>query len=135
MVATRPRRTGPNDSHQQGNTKPKRNSLLTLNDCEVIAKVFGFANALELIGFAQTQQDKLDTKPAPMVAPQPQRDRGMVNGSVRHVMRPVADVDIGDLRSDLVTIGRAVDLTKDRSAGVMLAIAHTATIDPGTLDS
>src|SRR6478672_10011678 len=62
------------------NTKPKRNSLLTLNDCEVIAKVFGFANALELIGFAQTQQDKLDTKPAPMVAPQPQRDRGMVNG-------------------------------------------------------
>jgi hypothetical protein len=51
-------------------------------------------------------------------------------GSVRHVIRPVADVDIGDLRSDLVTIGRAVDLTKDRSAGVMLAIAHTATIDP-----
>jgi hypothetical protein len=46
----------------------------------VIAKVFGFANALELIGFAQTQQDKLDAKPAPMVAPQPQRDRGMVYG-------------------------------------------------------
>lgn len=80
IFAMRPRRTWPNDRYQKGNTKPKRNSSLTLNDCEVIAKVFGFANALELIGFAQTQQDKLDAKPAPMVAPQPQRDRGMVYG-------------------------------------------------------
>ncbi|MGE2735400.1 TetR/AcrR family transcriptional regulator [Mycolicibacterium vaccae] len=53
----------------------------------------------------------------------------LVLDAIRYAVRPIDDVDTGDLRSDLIAIGRAVDHSKQRSAGFMLAIGHTATID------
>lgn len=50
--------------------------------------------------------------------------------AVRHLIDPVDDVDTGNLRDDLVALGRAVDLSKGRSAGLMLAIGHIASVDP-----
>ena len=49
---------------------------------------------------------------------------------IRLVISPVEGVDTGDLRGDLLAIGHAVDMSKTRSAGFMLAIAHVATNDP-----
>lgn len=54
----------------------------------------------------------------------------LVLDAVRYAVRPIDDIDTGDLRADLIAIGRSVDHSKQRSAGFMLAIGHTATVDP-----
>ena len=54
----------------------------------------------------------------------------LVLDAIRYAVRPIDDIDTGDLRSDLIAIGRAVGHSKQRSAGFMLAIGHTATVDP-----
>jgi hypothetical protein len=43
--------------NQSGSARSKQ---LTLDDCEVLAEVFGFASASDFIKFASAQQDKAD---------------------------------------------------------------------------
>lgn len=49
---------------------------------------------------------------------------------IRLVISPVAGVDTGELRGDLVALGHTVDMSKTRAAGLMLAIAHVTANDP-----
>lgn len=56
--------------------------------------------------------------------------RALVLAAIRYAVQPVGDIDHGDLRADLIAIGRAVDHSKQRSAGFMLAVGHAATLDP-----
>ncbi|BBZ35092.1 TetR/AcrR family transcriptional regulator [Mycolicibacterium confluentis] len=56
--------------------------------------------------------------------------KALVLAAIRYAVHPVGEIDHGDLRADLIAIGRAVDHSKQRSAGFMLAIGHTATMDP-----
>lgn len=56
--------------------------------------------------------------------------KALVLDAIRYAVRPVGDIDTGELRADLIAIGRAVDHSRKRSAGFMLAIGHTATVDP-----
>jgi AcrR family transcriptional regulator len=56
--------------------------------------------------------------------------KALVLAAIRYAVHRVGDIDHGDLRADLIEIGRAVDHSKHRSAGFMLAIGHTATLDP-----
>lgn len=50
---------------------------------------------------------------------------------IRMVISPVEDIDTGDLRGDLLAIGHTIDMSKPRSPGLVVAIAHAATNDPG----
>ena len=56
--------------------------------------------------------------------------KGLVLDALRYAVTPIGGVDTGELRADLIAIGRAVDHSKKRSDGFMLAIGHTATVDP-----